>query len=141
MGDAAAAPAVANANNLKRQGSHVLVIAVGNGLSSSSALSRLMKVSGPDVYNGTGGFDIATHDIYREADFSKLKDALRGAAFQLCSPSVTVQKLVDLTPDPGTTDDAVPGTNWAIAALTHDFSTPSLSRLAGEAKRSLSQRG
>ena len=38
MGDAAAAPAVANANNLKRQGSHVLVIAVGNGLSSSSAV-------------------------------------------------------------------------------------------------------
>ncbi|HRX59665.1 MAG TPA: VWA domain-containing protein [Candidatus Competibacter sp.] len=110
----AADHAVANANNLKAQGSHVLTIAVGSGLSSTSSLNRLIKVSGPDVYDGVGDFDISTDDIYREPDFSKLKDALRKAAFQLCSPSVTVQKLIDRTPDPGTTDDAVPGAGWVI---------------------------
>ena len=110
----AADHAVANANNLKTQGSRILAIAVGAGLSSNASLNRLIRVSGPNVYNGTGDFDISTDDIYREPDFSKLQDALRQAAFQLCAPSVTVQKLVDQTPDPGTTNDAVPGVNWTI---------------------------
>lgn len=113
--DTAADYAVANANNLKAQGSHILTIAVGSGLSSNASLNRLIKVSGPDVYSGAGDFDISTDDVYREPDFAKLKDALRQAAFQLCSPSVTVQKLIDRTPDPGTTSDAVPGANWTIA--------------------------
>jgi hypothetical protein len=73
----AADHAVANANNLKTQGSRILAIAVGAGLSSNASLNRLIRVSGPNVYNGTGDFDISTDDIYREPDFSKLQDALR----------------------------------------------------------------
>lgn len=110
----AADRAVRNANNLKRQGSHVLAIAVGSALQSTSSLNRLIKVSGPDVYNGTGDFDISTDDVFRVDDFSNLEDALREAAFQLCAPSVTVEKLVDLTPDPDSLDDAVPGVGWSI---------------------------
>ena len=110
----AADRAIANANNIKSQQSHVLAVAVGSGLSSGGSLGRLIKVSGPDVYDGTGTFDISTDDIYREPDFGKLEDALRDAAFQLCAPSVTVEKLVDLTPDPNSADDAVPGVGWDI---------------------------
>ena len=99
--DSAADKAVPNANAIKAQGSHILAIAVGDGLDSNSSLNRLKKVSGPDVFDGTGTFDISTTDVYREPDFSKLKDALREAAFQLCAPSVTIRKMVDLTPDTG----------------------------------------
>jgi hypothetical protein len=113
--DAAADRAVPNANAIKATGSHILAIAVGNGLSSSASLNRLKKVSGPDVYDGTGTFDISTTDIYREPDFSKLKDALREAAFQLCAPSITVRKMVDLTPDTGVSD-AVPGPGFDLTA-------------------------
>jgi uncharacterized repeat protein (TIGR01451 family) len=113
----AANRAVGNANNLKTQQSHILVVAVGNGVTSSASLSRIQKISGPDVYpNGNSDpFDITTDDVYREPDFNQLEDALREAAFQLCSPSVTIEKRVDLTPDPNSTADAVPGGNWSIA--------------------------
>ena len=122
--DTSAEKAVANANGIKQQGSHILVIAVGDGLSSPSSLDRLELVSGPDIYDGTGEFDIATDDIYLEPDFEKLADALRDAAFQLCAPSITIQKLIDDTPDPDSLDDAYPGIGWEIAgtpSVTDDF--------------------
>lgn len=90
---------------------------MGSGLSSSSLLNRLIKVSGTDVTPyllWRRLRHLRTDDIYREPDFAKLAVALRQAAFQLCSPSVTVQKSIDQTPDPGTTNDAVPGASWTI---------------------------
>jgi uncharacterized repeat protein (TIGR01451 family) len=107
--------AVPNANALKAAGSHVLVVAVGSGLSSSSSLDRIVDISGPDVFSGSGTFDITTDDVYKEPDFSKLEDALRDAAFQLCSPSVNVRKLVDVNPDPAV-DDLQPGIGWSMTA-------------------------
>ncbi len=111
----AADNAIPNANGLKAQGSHILAIAVGAGLSSGASLNRLKLVSGPDIFDGTGApFDIETDDIYVEPNFDELEDALREAAFQLCAPSLTIQKLVDETPDPDSFDDAYPGVNWQI---------------------------
>jgi hypothetical protein len=112
--DTSAQKAVANANGIKQQGSHILAIAVGDGLSSPASLDRLELVSGPDTYDGTGVFDISTDDIYVEPNFDELEDALREAAFQLCAPSITIQKLIDDTPDPDSLDDAYPGVNWQI---------------------------
>src|SRR3954447_24710409 len=109
--------AVPNANAIKGQGSHILAVAVGSGLSSPASLDRLIAVSGPDVFSGLGTFDISTDDVYRVADFSELEDALREAAFQLCAPSITVRKYVDVTPDPGT-DDLVPASDWDMTATT-----------------------
>ena len=114
---------------VKAQGSHILTVAVGAGLSSQSSLDRIIDVSGADVFTGSGTFDISTDDVYRVADFSDLEDAMREAAFQLCAPSVTVRKLVDLTPDPGT-DDAIPG-----AGLGHDHDGRSGRRPSGCCRR------
>lgn len=113
--NSAANRAVANANGLKTRGAHILTIAVGDGLSGTATLDRLKRISGPDVFDGTGTFDISTDDVYKETDFSKLETALRAAAFQLCAPSITVRKLVDLTPDTGV-GDAVPGPGLDITA-------------------------
>ena len=93
--------AVSNANALKAQGSHILTVAVGDGLDSQSSLNRIIDVSGPDVFPGSGPFDIAIDDVYRESDFDALEDAMRDAAFALCAPSVNVRKVVDHNPDPG----------------------------------------
>ena len=57
--------AVPNANALKAQGSHILTVAVGNGLNNQASLNRIIDVSGPDVFSGTGAFDIADDDVYR----------------------------------------------------------------------------
>src|SRR3954453_15066119 len=105
--------AVPNANAIKGQGSHILAIAVGSGLSSQSSLDRIKAVSGNDVFSGFGTFDITTDDVYRVADFDDLEAALREAAFGLCAPSITARKLADLTPDPGT-NDLVPAPGWDV---------------------------
>jgi uncharacterized repeat protein (TIGR01451 family) len=117
--DTAAARAVPNANALKAQLSHILALAVGDGLSGADTLRRLESVSGPDVFPDDGGeFDISTTDVYREPDFAKLEDALRQAAFALCAPSVTVQKLLDQDPNEGIPPDSqlVPGADWQMDA-------------------------
>ena len=90
-------------------------MAVGSGLSSSSSLDRIKAVSGPNVFRGIGSFDITTDDVYRVPQFDDLEAALRDAAFGLCAPSVNVQKLVDVTPDPGP-DDLVPDADWQLTA-------------------------
>lgn len=105
-------PAIPNANGLKASGSHMLAIGVGAALQHQDSVDRLIAISGPDVFDGTGTFDITTDDVYLEPDFANLENALREAAFQLCAPSVSIRKLVDLTPDPGSLDDAVPGTGF-----------------------------
>lgn len=107
--------AVPNANAVKSTGSHILTVAVGEGLDSPSSLDRIIDVSGPDVFDGSGTFDITTDDVYRVEDFADLEQAMREAAFSLCAPSVTVRKLIDVTPDPGT-DDAIPGAGWEMTA-------------------------
>ena len=112
--EAAKNAAVSNANALKAQGSHILTVAVGEAVNNQASLDRIIDVSGPDVFNGTGTFDIATDDVYRVPNFADLQAALSDAAFQLCAPSVTVQKLVDLTP--GTDDELTPGEDWEISA-------------------------
>lgn len=85
---------------------------MGAALQNAQSVDRLIAMSGPDVFDGTGVFDIATDDVYLEPDFAELENALRKAAFQLCAPSVSIRKLVDLTPDPDTLDDAVAGTGF-----------------------------
>jgi uncharacterized repeat protein (TIGR01451 family) len=114
--EAAKDVAVSNANAIKAQGSHILTVAVGAAVNNQQSLNRIIAVSGPDVFDGTGTFDIATDDVYRVPNFADLQSALREAAFQLCAPSITVEKLVDLTPDPGTDSDAIPGQGWALTA-------------------------
>ena len=107
--------AVPNANGLKAKGSHILALGVGKGLTSQSSLDRMIAVSGPDVFSGTGTFNISTHDVYREPDFSKLEQALRAAAFQLCSPSVTIRKVLDEDPSAG--ESLQPGVGWTMNAM------------------------
>jgi LPXTG-motif cell wall-anchored protein/uncharacterized repeat protein (TIGR01451 family) len=113
--DTAARYAVPNANALKATGSHILAVAVGDGLSGQDTLDRLISISDDDVFPDNTDFDISTTDIYREEDFSLLQDALREAAFQLCAPSVNIHKSIDANPDPAV-DDLQPGEDWTMEA-------------------------
>jgi uncharacterized repeat protein (TIGR01451 family) len=117
-------PAIPNANFLKSEGSHILAIGVGSALQNNDSRQRLEKVSGTDVYDGTGTFDISTDDLYLEENFANLEDALRNAAFQLCAPSVNVRKLYDPTPDPDSLDDAIPGVGWEMTGTVLSVPAP-----------------
>ena len=124
-GNAGATPAISNANAQKAVGSHILALGVGSALQNSQSRQRLISVSGPNVFSGIGVFDISTHDVYLEDDFSELEEALGNAAFQLCAPSVSIRKLYDPTPDPDSLDDAVPGVGWEMVGTVQSVPFPS----------------
>lgn len=112
---AATTPAVPNANALKATGSHVLAVAVGAALNNQQSLNRLIQVSGPDVVT-TGQPLTPQTDVYRVPNFAELEQGLRNLAFALCAPVVNVQKLIDVTPDPGT-NDAIPAGSWQMTGV------------------------
>jgi len=87
--------AVVHADEVKGQGSHILVVGVGNGLQNAASMQRLEDISGPDVFTGSPDtFDVQNDDVTLVADFADLEAALRDIAFQLCGSSVTVTKRV-----------------------------------------------
>ncbi|MEN8040328.1 MAG: SdrD B-like domain-containing protein [Actinomycetota bacterium] len=90
--------AVTTANGIKAQGSHILAVTVGPELSSVASLDRLSLVTGSDVYNGAGTFDVATHDIYEVPDPATLTTALTEIAAQLCTASISVEKSTGPSP-------------------------------------------
>ncbi len=86
-------PALANADLVRADGTHMFVVGVGNGLSSGSSQARLRAISGPDQYPAQS--DIFKADYTLVTDFSDLQNALADLARSLCSVRVKVQKLVD----------------------------------------------
>ena len=86
-------PALANADLVRTDGSHMFVVGVGNGLTSGSSQVRLRAISGPDQYPAQP--DIFKADYTLVTNFSDLQNALADLARSLCSVRVKVQKLVD----------------------------------------------
>jgi len=78
--------AVASANQVKAQGSHIFVVGVG----AISTESRLVAISGPERFPDYN-YPFAQSD-YTLTDYSQLATALRQIAFSLCGPSVTITK-------------------------------------------------
>ena len=92
-------PALANANLVRADGTHMFVVGVGNGLTSGSSQVRLRSISGPDQYPAQP--DIFKADYTLVTNFSDLQNALADLARSLCSVRVKVQKLVDNVGDGG----------------------------------------
>ncbi len=102
--------AIVEANAVKSQGSHILTVGVGNGLSGTASQNRLKSISGDDVYS-SGTLDISTVDAMIVSDFSGLAAALQQVVTALCQSSVTITKLLD----PGTGVYA-PASGWQFSA-------------------------
>ena len=106
--------AMEEANRVKQQGSHILVVGVGNGLNNSTNQQRLQDISGPDVYadlNDT--IDLEQDDVLQINSFDLLTSAIRSISFELCSPSVSITKLVN--------DDNgyLPAAGWQFSGQIH----------------------
>jgi hypothetical protein len=107
--------AVIEANRVKTQGSRMLVVGVGNALSSQSSQNRLRQISGPQVVRDG---DLADIDSLNEVDvalvteFDDLAAFLRSVVLQLCSPSLTIQKLAQSATS--TAYAPVPGWNMTV---------------------------
>ena len=103
--------AVEEANSVKSQGTRMLAVGVGTALSSSASQNRLKQISGPqavkdaDLNNVDSLNDV---DVALVTDFDKLAALMRSLVLQLCSPSLTIQKLAQT---PGSAQYA-PASGW-----------------------------
>jgi uncharacterized repeat protein (TIGR01451 family) len=83
------------ADQVRAQGSHLIAVGVGSALSNSASIDRLQQVAGPDVYGGSGTFDLATTDVVLVPDFADLPAAMATIAQAMCAdPSISVVKTV-----------------------------------------------
>lgn len=88
--------AVAEADTVKAQGSHIIAVGVGAALTSAASLGRLQSVAGPDVYDGTGDLDLALTDVILVPDFSDLPQVMAQIAQAMCAdPAIAITKVAD----------------------------------------------
>lgn len=99
--------AVEEADAVSAQGSHIIAIGVGTALSNASSIDRLQQVAGPDVYDGSGPFDLASTDVVLVPEFTDLPEAMSLIAQAMCAdPAISVEKKVSQAAViPGTTVD------------------------------------
>ena len=95
--DASADAAIGEMNTLQERPGHVLAIAVGNGVSSTTSFNRLTNLVEPhpaslQTWTGSGALDVRTVDALKVTDFSNLDDAISLVVFGLCAPSLTLTK-------------------------------------------------
>ena len=105
--------AITAANNVKNAGTRILVVGVGNGLTSGSSQQRLMDISGPQIVTnaqGLAGKTINQVDVAAFKEFEALGAFLRSVVTSLCGNSVTVQKLAQSSADA----QYLPATGWDV---------------------------
>ncbi len=88
--------AIEEANRVKNNKSRMLVVGVGNALGSSASQNRLVAISGPQVVRDADLNTITSLnqvDVALVTQFADLAAFLRHVVLQLCSPSLTIQKL------------------------------------------------
>ncbi|GAA1942948.1 VWA domain-containing protein [Agromyces allii] len=103
--------AIFSANAVKKEGTRVIALGVGSGVTAPSTALNLAAISGPTKYNGSNS---ATADYYQEASYTAAAAALRALALGNCQGGVSVVKQV--IPPGGTIANAQPAAGWAIGA-------------------------
>ena len=112
-GGAALDRAVEEANGVKTNGSRMLAVGVGTALNNSSSQNRLKQIAGPQAVTDAGLAGVGSLndiDVALVTDFDKLAALMRGLVLELCSPSLTIQKLAQ-TPGSG---QYVPAPGWEM---------------------------
>ncbi|MET4158896.1 hypothetical protein [Agromyces sp. PvR057] len=103
--------AIFSANAVKKEGTRVIALGVGSGVTSASTALNLAAISGPTKYNGSNS---AAADYYQEASYTAAAAALRALALGNCAGGVSVVKQV--IPPGGTIANAQPAAGWAVSA-------------------------
>ena len=103
--------AVEEANSVKSRGARMLAVGVGNALGNSNSQARLVKIAGPQVVKDADLNNINSLndvDVALVTDFDRLAALMRSLVLELCSPSLTIQKLAQT---PGSAQYA-PASGW-----------------------------
>ena len=103
-----------SANALKAEGTRVLAVGVGSGVSDPATSLNLAAISGQTAYDGTNA---TTADYFQVSNYSVVADALNQLALGECAGSLSVVKQI-VGPD-GDVDNATPGgAGWTFNAST-----------------------
>jgi uncharacterized repeat protein (TIGR01451 family) len=141
----ATARTVEEADEIRAQGSQIIAVGVGPGVSSADSVGRLHQVAGPGLYTGDGPLVLSTTGVVLVPDFADLAGAMDQIARAMCAdPGISVDKSVDREAivagttvtyqlivtntgnvpliDVSVTDPAVPGCSRVIGPLAVDES-------------------
>lgn len=89
------ARAIEEADQIRAQGSHIIAVGFGAGLTNPASLDRLKQVSGPDVYDGSGTLDLDITDVVLVPDIADLPEVMALIATAMCAePDISVVKNV-----------------------------------------------
>jgi hypothetical protein len=83
--------AIFSANDLKSQGTRVVAMGVGSGVTDANTARNLRAISGTTAYNGTNE---AFADYFQEPDYADAATALRSIALDTCEGSISVVKAI-----------------------------------------------
>jgi hypothetical protein len=110
---------LASANLVKSQGTRILAVGVGDGVSDAGAGYNLRTVSGQVAYDGSNAL---TADYYQTANYTAASTALRQLVLASCAPSISVIKRIVPNDWDGTVpiDDVAeaPSGSWNFSATT-----------------------
>lgn len=116
-----------SANAVKAEGTRVIAVGVGRGVSGISALN-LRSISGPTAFDGD---NVDEADYYQTANYAQAAQALRDLALAQCTGALTVTK--QIVPEQNTgenVDGSVPaGPGWEFGAAT---TTPGIGGLPAD---------
>ena len=105
---------VFSANAVKAEGSRVLAVGVGSGVSDPATAVNLAAISGPTAYDGT---NVLTADYFQVSDYEVVGQGLRQLALGECAGSLSVVK--QLVGSDGDITTAEPGgAGWTFDAAT-----------------------
>ncbi|QCB94492.1 VWA domain-containing protein [Cellulomonas shaoxiangyii] len=103
-----------SANAVKAQGTRVLAVGVGAGVSDPTTAQNLAAISGPVRYDGTNS---QAADHYQVSDYTVVGQALRQLALGECAGSLSVVK--QIVGSGGDVASATPaGAGWTFGAST-----------------------
>lgn len=105
-----------SANALKAQGTRVLAVGVGPGITDAQTGLNLAAISGSEAYNAAQD-NALTADYYQLADVNQAGRVLADLVQAQCASSLSVTKMI--VPEGGDTSDAEPaGAGWDITATS-----------------------
>ena len=85
--------AIEEADEIRSQGSHLIAVGVGSGLTNAASIDRLKQVAGPDVYDGSGSLDLDATDVVLVSEFGDLPEVMALIAAAMCAdPAISVEK-------------------------------------------------
>ncbi|MCI2178883.1 MAG: VWA domain-containing protein [Ancrocorticia sp.] len=113
--------AVFSANAIKAEGTRVLAVGVGSGVTDSTTGLNLAAISGIQLYSSDSG-NILTADYFQESSYEAAAEAIRAMALGNCASTISVTKMIapEDTEGEDVTGAVTAPAGWTFTAATDE---------------------